>query len=82
VARSVIGTASMILDPNVLASNYSAVVLCEIDPTSTADYCRVFARDGATTVESKLLLHMRTCVHAYVYAYKLCMYRSSKIIHY
>ena len=74
MARSVIGTTSTILNPDVMASNYSAVVLCEIDPTSTADYCRVFARDGTTTVESKLLLHIRTCVHAYVYAYKLCTY--------
>ena len=79
MARPVIGTTSRILNPNILATIYSAVVLCEIDPTGTADYCQVFARDDTITVYSKLLLHIRTyvCTWISVIPVSICYYSSS-----
>ena len=63
-----------------MANSYLAVVVCEIDPTSTANYCRVFARDGTITVDSKLLLHIHMYMHICIYIYHVRIYRSSKEI--
>ena len=45
--RSVVGTASMMSNPNDVMDTYSVVVTCEINPTSTAEYCKVIARNDS-----------------------------------
>ena len=48
--RSVINTASVNSNPNDVMDTYSVVVTCEINPTSTAEYCEVFAESSDTTL--------------------------------
>ena len=44
VTSSIIGTTSMISNPDDVMETYSVVVTCEIIPTSTAEFCEVIAR--------------------------------------
>ena len=53
---SVINTTSVISNPDDLMEFYSAIVTCEISPTSTAEYCEVFAGSGDTTLISKFTI--------------------------
>ena len=53
----------MILNPDVIRGTYSVIVTCEINPTSAAEYCNVYARNDNTVFSSELLLHMLHCVH-------------------
>lgn len=57
VASSINNTMSMILNPDAMMNEYSVVVTCEINPTSTADYCNVYASNVNGVVSSKLPLH-------------------------
>ena len=50
--RSVINTTSVNFNPDDVMDTYSVVVTCEINPTSTAEYCEVFAESGDTTLTS------------------------------
>ena len=48
----------MISNPDDVMDTYSVVVRCEINPTNTADYCKVIARNdnvGLLDRSSKLL---------------------------
>ena len=63
VASSLINTTSLFdFDPNDLMNTYSLVVTCEINPTSSAEYCEVIARNDDTTISSKLSNYMSICV--------------------
>ena len=48
VASSIIRTTSLISNPDDVMESYSVVVTCEINPTSTAEYCKVIARCDAS----------------------------------
>ena len=55
VASSLINTNSIFdFDPDDLMNTYSLVVTCEINPTSSAEYCEVIARNDDATISSKL----------------------------
>ena len=55
VASSLINTNSVFnFDPDDLMNTYSLVVTCEINPTSSAEYCEVIARNDDVTIHSKL----------------------------
>ena len=63
VASSVVGTTSIIdFDPDNLMNTYSLVVTCEINPTSSADYCEVIARNDDTTISGKLCTYILLCI--------------------
>lgn len=47
VGRSVIGIKSMISDSDDLMNTYSVVVECEINPTASAGYVEVIARNDS-----------------------------------
>ena len=48
--RSVTNTTSVISNPDDVMELYSVIVICEINPTSTAEYCEMFAESGITTL--------------------------------
>ena len=51
MASSLIGTTSVFdFDPDDLMNTYSLVVTCEINPTSSAEYCEVIARNDDTAI--------------------------------
>ena len=55
VASSLINTNSVFnFDPDNMMNTYSLVVTCEINPTSSAEYCEVIARNDDVTIRSKL----------------------------
>ena len=45
MASSVIGTTSIVSNPDDVMEFYSVIVTCEINPTSPAEYCQVIARN-------------------------------------
>ena len=55
VASSLLNTNSVFdFDPDDLTNTYSLVVTCEINPTSSAEYCEVIARNDDTTISRRL----------------------------
>ena len=48
--RSVTNTTSVISNPDDVMEFYSVIVTCEINPTSIAEYCEMFAESGITTL--------------------------------
>ena len=63
VASSIINTTSVISDFDDLMEFYSVIVTCEIRPTSTAQYCEVFAQSGDATLTGKFTIGMYVCAH-------------------
>ena len=63
----------MISNPDDVMDTYSVVVTCEINPTSTAEYCEVIARndDAGKPARSSKLLCTNTCTHVCMWV--LCM---------
>ena len=69
----------MISNPDVVMDTYSLVVTCEINPTSTVDYCEVFAGNTDTTLTGKFTMYvhrnMRTyCTYTYIYCAYMHVY--------
>ena len=73
VASSVINTTSMIVNATIIMDLFSVIVTCKINPSSTAEYCEVFARNDDVDRSSKLLCdyNLTTYAHTYVRMY-LC----------
>ena len=66
-ASSVVSAVSMIFNPDEVMGCYSAIVTCEINPTSTAEFCQVIARN-----DSAGLLVTRSSewyITMYIYSY-------------
>ena len=56
VASSLINTNSVFdFDPDDLMNTYSLVVTCEINPTSSAEYCEVIAGNDNTAISGELV---------------------------
>ena len=53
MASSIFGTTSVVFNPDDVMEVYSVIVTCEIDPTSTAEYCEVFARNDDAGVSPR-----------------------------
>ena len=53
-------------DPDDLMNTYSLVVTCEINPTSSAEYCEVIARNDDVTIRGKLKFTISMYVYTYV----------------
>ena len=45
MASSIVGTTSIVSNLDDVMEFYSVIVTCEINPTSTAEYCQVIARN-------------------------------------
>ena len=56
VSSAVINTTSRLLNGDTPAQIYDLEVVCDIDPSSTADYCEVIARNDDSTVSGTVLL--------------------------
>ena len=71
VASSIINTTSIISNPDNVMDTYSVVVTCEINPTSTAEYCEVIARndDAGKPARSSKLRCTNTGTHVYMWAF-------------
>ena len=70
VPSSIINTTSMISNSDDVMEFYSVVVTCEINPTSTAEYCEVIARnddDAGKPTRSSKLLCTKTCTYICTY---------------
>ena len=76
VASSIINTTSMISNPDDVMDTYSVVVTCEINPTSTAEYCEVIARndDAGKPARSSKLQCTNTCTHVCMLAFYMHSY--------
>ena len=71
--RSVINTTSMISNPDDVMDTYSVVVTCEINPTSTAEYCEVSVGNTDTPLVGKFTMQEYGFT-MYMYIYVLCIY--------
>ena len=59
VASSIQDTTSTLLDQDSITVFYNLQVVCDIRPSSTADYCDVLAVhiDGSTTITGIVILN-------------------------
>ena len=68
VASSLINTNSVFdFDPDDLMNTYSLVVTCEINPTSSAEYCEVIARNDDVTIRGKLKFTIRVYIYVCIF---------------
>ena len=58
MASSIVGTTSIVFNPDDLMEFYSVIVTCKIDPTSIAEYCQVFARNDDAGVPPRSSKYM------------------------
>ena len=52
VASSLRNVTSVVSDPQVMMDVFSAVITCQINPTSSAEYCQVIARSSTDNIMS------------------------------
>ncbi|XP_065912153.1 uncharacterized protein [Dysidea avara] len=57
MSSSVQGTTSVLLEGDTPAETYNVAVVCDISPSSTADYCEAIARNDANTVSASATLN-------------------------
>ena len=58
MSSSVQGTTSVLLEGDTPAETYNVAVVCDISPSSTADYCEAIARNDANTVSGNYKKHV------------------------
>ena len=62
MASTLQGTASTLLERDNVTDFYNLEVICDINPSSTADYCEVFAvHTGVSTITGNA--HTTSAVH-------------------
>ena len=68
VSSAVQSTTSELLNGNIPAQMYNLEVACDIEPSSTAEYCEVIVSNSGNTISG---MHLHTCTYyAYVSAHQ------------
>ena len=65
VASSVLNTISFILNPNATMEFHDIVVTCDINPTSTVEYCQVLARNNDPCVTDRMGMFSTSTLFVY-----------------
>ena len=62
-ASSVLNITSVFPNPNATMTLHDVVVTCDINPTSTAEFCEVFARNDDASLSGMLHMYIYVCTY-------------------
>ena len=79
VASSILSITSDFFTPNATMEFHDVVVICDINPTSTAEFCEVLARnDDPRVTNRESMLSTYLCVCTYTHNNIHYMYKNRK----
>jgi len=78
VSSAVQSTTSELLNGNIPAQMYDLEVVCDIEPSSTAEYCEVIVSNSDNIISGTYAFTL--CVHMYVLCICICTPRNTYFI--